>query len=76
MFAWPRPTVARYAVAFAVSWASMLAHNVFELPLSPVALENSGPLMVDVALLAAVWLRPRSQLVQVFVLSCYGMDRQ
>ena len=38
------------AAALAVSWASMLAHNLYELPLSPVDAENSGPLVVAAGL--------------------------
>jgi hypothetical protein len=32
------------AVALTVSALSMLAHNLYELPLSPIDLENSGPI--------------------------------
>lgn len=38
------------AAALAVSWASMLAHNLYELPLSPIDVENSGPLFVAAGL--------------------------
>ena len=41
------------AAALATSWASMLAHNLYELPLSPVDLENSGPLVVAAGLALA-----------------------
>ena len=34
------------AAALAVSALSMLAHNLYELPLSPIDLENSGPIAV------------------------------
>ena len=42
------PLVSRtsIAVALALSWGAMLAHNLYELPLSPVDPENSGPLAV------------------------------
>ncbi len=53
------------ALGFAVSWLAMLAHNLLELATRPpVDIENSGPLLVDLALLAA-WRRPRSRGVQV-----------
>jgi len=62
------PTPGRMAMAFVASWVAMLAHNQFELPLSPVDIENSGPLLVDIALLAAYWRRPTSRVVQVAIL--------
>ena len=46
----------------------MLAHNLFELPLTPLDIENSGPLLVDLALLAAYWRRPASRVVQLAIL--------
>ncbi|NJD28186.1 MAG: hypothetical protein FIA92_07800 [Chloroflexi bacterium] len=54
------PTRRAMSLALALSGASMLAHNLFELPLSPLDVENSGPLVVDVILAAAFALRPRS----------------
>ena len=65
---WLNPTPGRMAIAFAASWVSMLGHNLFELPLTPVDIENSGPLLVDLALLAAYWRRPTSRGVQVAIL--------
>lgn len=62
------PTPGRMAMAFVASWVAMLTHNQFELPLSPVDIENSGPLLVDIALLAAYWRRPTSRVVQVAIL--------
>lgn len=59
------PAPVRMAIAFVVSWVAMLAHNLFELPLTPVDIENSGPLLVDLVLLAAYWCRPTSRGVQV-----------
>ncbi len=56
----PRRTM---AAALAISWVSMLAHNLYELPLSPVDPENSGPLVVAVALGLAYAARPGSFLV-------------
>jgi len=50
-------------IALAVSWASMLAHNLYELPLSPADPENSGPLVVAIVLGIAYAARPRSFLV-------------
>ena len=63
------PTPSRMAIAFAVSWVAMLAHNLFELPVTPLDIENSGPLLVDLALLAAYWRLPTSRGVQVAILS-------
>jgi len=63
-----KPTPGRMAIAFVVSWVAMLAHNLSELPLTPVDIENSGPLLVDLALLAAYWRRPTSRVVQVAIL--------
>jgi hypothetical protein len=44
----------------AISWGSMLAHNLYELPLGPLDLENTGPLLVAVGLGAAYTARPGS----------------
>jgi hypothetical protein len=46
--------------ALAISWGSMLAHNLYELPLGPLDLENSGPLLVAIGLGAAYVARPGS----------------
>lgn len=62
------PPTGRMAIAFVISWGAMLAHNQLELPLTPVDIENSGPLLVDLALLAAYWRRPTSRVVQVAIL--------
>lgn len=51
------------AAALAISWASMLAHNLYELPLSPVDPENSGPLVIAIALGLAYAARPDSFLI-------------
>lgn len=56
------------AVAFAVSWGSMLFHNQWELPLSPLSIENTGPLAVDVALFVVCWMLPRSRVVWTVIL--------
>ena len=48
------------AAALAISWASMLGHNLYELPLSPSDPENSGPLLVAVGLGVAYAARPGS----------------
>lgn len=62
------PTPGQMAVAFAVSWLTMFAHNMHELPLSPTDLENSGPFVVGLILFAAYWRRPSSLGVQVAIL--------
>lgn len=56
------------ALAFAVSWGSMLFHNQLELPLTPLDLENTGPLAVDVILFVACWRWPWSRVVWVSIL--------
>ena len=38
------------AVALAISWGSMLAHNLYELPLGPLDPESYGPLVVAAGL--------------------------
>lgn len=57
------------ALALAVSWASMLFHNQWELPITPLDLENTGPLAADIALLVACWSGPRSRVVWTVILA-------
>jgi hypothetical protein len=54
---------AAMAAALTVSAASMLAHNLYELPLSPIDLENSGPIAFAAILGVAYALRPDSRVV-------------
>jgi hypothetical protein len=56
------------ALAALMSWGSMLAHNLYELPISPLAPENTGPLAVALLLLAArlVWPASRVLLIALF----------
>ena len=68
------PPVGLMAVAFALSWLSMLGHNLAELPLTAADIENTGPLMVDVMLLFAYWRRPSSRGVQVAILGWAGLN--
>jgi len=63
-----RRRVGLLALALAVSWASMLFHNQWELPLTPLDLENTGPLAVDIALFVACWRRPSSRLLWIVIL--------
>jgi hypothetical protein len=49
--------------ALALSAGSMLAHNLYELPLSPIDLENSGPIAFAAILGVAYALRPDSRAV-------------
>ena len=56
----PRITM---AAALAISWGSMLAHNLYELPLGPLDPENSGPLVVAVGLALVYAARPDSFLI-------------
>ena len=51
------------AAALTLSALSMLAHNLYELPLSPIDLENSGPLGLAVILGVAYAFRPDSNVV-------------
>lgn len=51
------------ASALAVSALSMLAHNLYELPLSPVDLENSGPIAFAAILAVAYAFRPQSRAI-------------
>lgn len=51
------------AAALTVSALSMLAHNLYELPLSPIDLENSGPILFAAILGVAYALRPDSKAV-------------
>lgn len=47
-------------VALGISWGSMLAHNLYELPLGPLDPENAGPSLVALGLGAAYAARPGS----------------
>ena len=49
------------AAALSLSAGSMLAHNLYELPLSPIDLENSGPIAFAGILGVAYALRPDSR---------------
>ena len=51
------------AAALAVSALSMLAHNLYELPLSPIDLENAGPIAFAAILGLAYAMRPDSRVV-------------
>ena len=51
------------AAALAVSALSMLAHNLYELPLSPVDPENSGPIAFAAMLGVAYAMWPGSRIV-------------
>lgn len=57
------------ALTLGVSWASMLVHNQWELPLTVLDLENTGPLAVAVVLLAAGWRWPQSGVVWTLILA-------
>jgi hypothetical protein len=51
------------AVALTLSAGSMLAHNLYELPLTPLDLENSGPMLVAGLLGVAYAVRPDSKAI-------------
>ena len=57
------------AAALTLSAGSMLAHNLYELPLSPIDLENSGPILVAAVLGVAYAFRPDSKAVAVAALA-------
>jgi hypothetical protein len=63
-----RRRVGLLALGLAVSWASMVFHNQWELPLTLLDLENTGPLAADIALLIACWRWPRSRLTWTVIL--------
>ena len=56
------------AAAIALSAGSMLAHNLYELPLSPIDLENSGPIVFAAILGMAYAVRPGSRAVAAAIL--------
>jgi hypothetical protein len=51
------------AAALAASALSMLAHNLYELPLTPIDVENSGPIAFAVILGVAYAIRPDAKVV-------------
>jgi hypothetical protein len=51
------------ALALTLSAGSMLAHNLYELPLSPIDLENSGPILFAAILALAYASKPDSKAV-------------
>ena len=51
------------AAALALSAGSMLAHNLYELPLSPIDLENAGPIAFAALLGLAYAVWPDSKVV-------------
>ena len=62
------PSVVAVGLALALSWGTMLAHNLYELPLAVGDLENSGPLMVALVLWVAYWRRGGTRAVQWAIL--------
>ncbi|WP_438854532.1 hypothetical protein [Agromyces sp. M3QZ16-3] len=64
-----RRRVAVLAAALAASWVAMVIHNQAELPITLLDLENTGPLAVDVALLALCWRWPASRIAWSVVLA-------
>ncbi len=56
------------AAALALSALSMLAHNLYELPLSPIDPENAGPIAFATILGVAYALRPRAKAVAAAIL--------
>jgi hypothetical protein len=51
------------AIALALSAGSMLAHNLYELPIGPLAAENTGPIAVAAAIGIAYAIWPGSRVV-------------
>ena len=56
------PRVAMFAT-LAASALSMLAHNLYELPLSPIDIENSGPMTFSTLLGGVYAFRPDARVV-------------
>ncbi len=63
-----KPTSVMMALAMASSWGSMLAHNLYELPLAPLDLENSGPLVVAAGLLGTYCMASHARSVAMAIL--------
>jgi hypothetical protein len=59
---------AAMAAALATSALSMLAHNLYELPLSPIDVENSGPITFAAILGIAYAIRPESKAIAAALL--------
>jgi phosphate/sulfate permease len=59
---------AAMSAALIASALSMLAHNLYELPLSPVDLENAGPIGFAALLGVAYALRPGSKAIAAAIL--------
>ena len=58
------PSAVAVGLASALSWGTMLAHNLDELPLAIGDLENSGPLAIALVLGVDDWRRGGSRVVQ------------
>lgn len=56
------------AAALTVSALSMLAHNLYELPLSPLDVQNAGPIAFAAVLGVAYVFRPDSRIVAAVAL--------
>ncbi len=70
----PGPTRKSVALSATVSWGSMLAPDLYELPLSPVHLENSGPLAVAAGLTIAYAAWPTSRLVALAIVAWAALN--
>jgi hypothetical protein len=57
------------AAALTLSALSMLAHNLYELPLSPLDVQNAGPIGVAVFLGVAYAVRPDSRIAAAAALA-------
>ena len=57
------------AAALTLSAASMLAHNLYELPLSPIDPQNAGPIAFAALLGVAYAFRPESRIVAAAALA-------
>ncbi|HSO70661.1 MAG TPA: hypothetical protein VLQ67_13630 [Arachnia sp.] len=62
------PTLGLVGIALAVSWLTMLGHNLYELPLAVRDVENTGPLLMNLVLLVAYWRAGSSRVVQWAIL--------
>lgn len=62
------------AVAMAISWGSMVAHNLYELPLSILDLQNTGPLVVAAGLAITYGVWPTSRAAALSILTWAALN--
>lgn len=62
------PSFMTLTVAMVLSWGGMLAHNMYELPIAVLDVENTGPLVVAAGLVVAYASRPHARAVHLVLL--------